>query len=274
MESVISVLSLTAATAEDPSEQVLGEPSVVLHFGGMSSAHFGGVPVVAVPSAQIFGAYKFLQVGVFPSLHAFGPISFTVFEVELTAFFPSAQVAGFLPSEHAGSLPSVHFTGVYLKSNVAGAVQPGFFLSEQYGISPFSHFVGPCLVSVILVLSTPLESTIFIVSLVFSLAFDPSAQTAGGMFVVHAGLDPSEHAGGVPVAADSTAAMVQMSGFLPPAHVGKAPSAHLAGPVSFLETVVALLGSEPSLHKFGLVIALALPHAAGLPSEHVNLMVS
>jgi len=148
-----------------------------------------------------------------------------------------------------------------LKSNLAGATQPGFFLSEQYGISPFSHFVGPCLVSVIFVLSTPLESTIFIVSLVFSLAFDPSEQTAGGMFVVHAGLDPSE-------------AMVQMSGFLPPAHVGKAPSAHLAGPVSFLVTVVALLGSEPSLHTFGLVIAELLPQPAGLPSEHVNLMVS
>ena len=181
---------------------------------------------------------------------------------------------GFLPSVHAGSLPSVHFTGDYLKSNVAGAVQPGFFLSEQYGISPFSHLVGPYLVSVIFVLSTPLESTIFVVSLVFSLAFDPSVQTEGGMFVAHAGLDPSEHDGGVPVAAVSLVAMVQTSGFLPPAHVGKAPSAHLAGPVSFLEIVVALVGSEPSLHTFGLVIAEEVPQAAGLPSEHDFFLAS
>ena len=44
------------------------------------------------------------------------------------------------------------------------------------------------------------------------------------MFPLHAGLDPSGHAGGVPIAADSSEAMVQMSGFKPPVHVGKAPS--------------------------------------------------
>lgn len=106
------------------------------------------------------------------------------------------------------------------------------------------------------------------VSLVSSLALDPSAQTAGAMFPVHAGLDPSEHAGGVPVAADSTVAMVQMSGFNPPVHVGNYPLAHVAGPTSLVETVVALLGSEPFLQKFAFVNAAAVPQLGGLPSEH------
>jgi len=110
------------------------------------------------------------------------------------------------------------------------------------------HFFGPCLVSTISVLSTPLESTIFLISLTCSLAVDPSLHTAGGILPLHAGLVvPSLHTGGVPVAADSTPLIVHTSGLSPPAQVGNEPSVHLAGPTYLVETVVALLGSEPSL---------------------------
>jgi hypothetical protein len=45
----------------------------------------------------------------------------------------------------------------------------------------------------------------------------------------------------------------------------------LAGPTSLLVLVVALLGSEPSLQKFGFVIAEEDPHIPGFPSAHLYL---
>jgi hypothetical protein len=151
----------------------------------------------------------------------------------------------------------------------------GFFLSAQYGISPLLHFFGPDFVSTTSFLSTPLSSISTLTSLTYSLAVDPSLHTLGGTLPVHAGLVvPSEHAGGVPVAAVSLQLIEQTSGLSPPAHVGNAPSEHLAGPTSLVVFVVALLGSEPSLQKLGFVIAEALPHIGGFESEHFLLLAS
>lgn len=111
LASTISVLSLTAATAEDPSAQVLGAPSV--HFGGLLSAHFGGVPEVVVLPVHTVGAALLAHVGVFPSLHSFGPISLVVFDSVLTVAFPSAHVDGGPPAVHAGLFPSEQLAGCF-----------------------------------------------------------------------------------------------------------------------------------------------------------------
>jgi hypothetical protein len=70
------------------------------------------------------------------------------------------------------------------------------------------------------------------VFVIVSLAVDPSLHTSGDLAPVHVGLVSSEQAGGVPVAATSAPLIVQTSGFKPPAHVGKVPSAHVAAPLT------------------------------------------
>ena len=55
-----------------------------------------------------------------------------------------------------------------------------------------------------------------VVSFLFSLAEDPSAHLVGGNLSTHAGIDPSSHFGGVPVAVP----VLQVPGAFPSVHVG------------------------------------------------------
>jgi hypothetical protein len=68
------------------------------------SAHsIAGVPVAALPSEQVPGAFPSAHVGKLPLAHCLAPLSTVLVSTYFEISTPPAQVKGFLPSEHVGA---------------------------------------------------------------------------------------------------------------------------------------------------------------------------
>jgi hypothetical protein len=228
LASVVLISTFSEATGAAPPTHVLGGKKS-MHVGLSLFLHSGGVPAGLESSLQLSALVPPEHVGAFPSEHNLAPLIVLTTSSDLAGALPSLHVLGFLPSAQDGGLLSEHFP---LTATPTVHFE-GCFLSEHNGTPPSAHFEAPCLISIVSVLTLPVESMISFLTLTTSVARDPSLHSVGAFLSVHF---PS-------------------TGLIPPVHNGKFPSEHCAAPLSTVLVSTDLEISTPSAHVDGFFLS-------------------